>query len=203
MIIQPNGIIRCLTVEEHLQRKPIVYQDNDYTIRLTSNKNQPFFIAEGQGEDIYIDLFALHFGKKEQLKRKTGKGIVPMRYGCHRCERDRILYLPVEEVVDERSRHHCTEECQYYSRPVGVKGRYAINCILVRYRAIGFIDVKSGLTLEEVGRIYGCTRERIRQIEEQAMRKMRHHTRSNRLKVFRERTPDYRDYYISEFEKIA
>ena len=63
MIIQPNGIIRCLTVEEHLQRKTIVYQDNDYTIRLTSNKNQPFLIAEGQVEDIYIDLFALHFGK--------------------------------------------------------------------------------------------------------------------------------------------
>ena len=203
MIIKPDGTTHFLTVEEHLHRITIVYQDTEYTIRLTSNKKQPFLINEGQGEDIYIDLFALHFGKKEQLKRKTGKGIIPMRYGCRRCERDRILYLPVEDVVDERSRHRCSKECQYYLKPVGVKGRYAIDCILVRYRAIGFIDIKSGMTLEEIGRIYGCTRERIRQIEEQAMRKMRHHTRSSRLEVFRQRTSDYRDYYISEIEKIA
>jgi hypothetical protein len=203
MIIKPNEKTRFLTVGEHLQRKTIVYQDSEYTIRLTNNKKQPFLITEGQGKDIYIDLFALHFGQKEQLQRRTGKGLVAVQYGCDRCERDRILYLPIEQVVDERSRHHCCEGCQYYSRPVGVKGRYAIECILIRYRAMGLIDVKTGMTLEEVGRIYACTRERIRQIEEQAMRKMRHHTRSNRLNVFRERVPDYRDYYVSEIEKIA
>ncbi len=203
MIIKPDGTIRFLTVGEHLQRKTIVYQDSQYTIRLTSDKKQPFLITEGQGEDIYIDLFVLHFGQKEQLKRRTSKGLVPIRYGCDRCERDRILYLPVEEVIDEHSRHNCCEGCQYYSPPVGVKGRYAIKCILTRYRAIGFIDVKIGLTLEEVGRIYACKRERIRQIEEKAMQKMRHHSRSSRLEVFWERISDYRDFYLSETEKIA
>ena len=39
-------------------------------------------------------------------------------------------------------------------------------------------------TLEEVGKQFEVTRERIRQIEVKAIRKLRHVTRSNKLKGF-------------------
>ena len=41
-------------------------------------------------------------------------------------------------------------------------------------------------TLEEVGQSFAVTRERIRQIEAKALRKLRHPSRSKRLKSFME-----------------
>jgi RNA polymerase primary sigma factor len=42
------------------------------------------------------------------------------------------------------------------------------------------------LTLEQVGQSFAVTRERIRQIEAKALRKLRHHTRSRRFRIFLE-----------------
>ena len=41
-------------------------------------------------------------------------------------------------------------------------------------------------TLEEVGKVFNVTRERVRQIEAKALRKMRHPIRSKKLKTFLE-----------------
>jgi len=49
----------------------------------------------------------------------------------------------------------------------------------------GFED-GSEHTLEQVGQTFAVTRERIRQIEAKALRKLRHHSRSNRLRGFLE-----------------
>jgi len=46
------------------------------------------------------------------------------------------------------------------------------------------IGEKADHTLEEVGQDFDVTRERIRQIEEKALRKLRHHTRSKKLRSF-------------------
>ncbi len=58
------------------------------------------------------------------------------------------------------------------------------------YREREIIKLRYGLgdgysyTLEETGRIFKVTRERIRQIESKALKKLQHHTRSDHLKGF-------------------
>ena len=46
------------------------------------------------------------------------------------------------------------------------------------------IDMNTDHTLEEVGRQFSVTRERIRQIEAKALRKLRHPARSEQLRSF-------------------
>lgn len=53
-------------------------------------------------------------------------------------------------------------------------------------KRFGF-ETGTPMTLEEIGKIYGVTRERIRQIEAKALRKLKHPKRANQLKVFMRR----------------
>jgi len=52
------------------------------------------------------------------------------------------------------------------------------------------IDVASEHTLEEVGKDFSVTRERIRQIEVKAIKKLRHPSRSKKLKSFFDKDPE-------------
>ena len=52
------------------------------------------------------------------------------------------------------------------------------------------IGMRGDLTLEEIGRQFKVTRERIRQIEAKALRKIRQSVHSEKLKTFFEREPN-------------
>lgn len=64
----------------------------------------------------------------------------------------------------------------------------------------GLIDGKAK-TLEEVGQYFNVTRERIRQIEVKALRKLRHPSRSKHLKVFMGMEEDQTDFNQNGQEK--
>ncbi len=64
----------------------------------------------------------------------------------------------------------------------------------------GLIDGKAK-TLEEVGQYFNVTRERIRQIEVKALRKLRHPSRSKHLKVFMGMEEDQNDFNQNTQEK--
>ena len=46
------------------------------------------------------------------------------------------------------------------------------------------IDYEYALTLNEIGEEFGLTRERVRQIKEKAIRRLRHRSRSRKLRTY-------------------
>ena len=50
------------------------------------------------------------------------------------------------------------------------------------------IGEEAAHTLEDIGRRFNLTRERVRQIKEKALRRLKHSSRSLRLKPYRERS---------------
>ncbi len=93
----------------------------------------------------------------------------------------------VEDHRDDDPLHEMTQDA--------LKGRIADALEMLNYREREIIRLRFGLadgysyTLEEVGKIFSVTRERVRQIQAKAVRKLQHPVRSERLASFVDHQP--------------
>jgi hypothetical protein len=119
--------------------------------------------ARGRVGETSAAYFLRVWGRRNERSedgRGLGKPVPHMR-----CERGLTGYP--SDVCDRTT-------CKWY-----VRNMYYNNCAWVGYEM-------GNHTLEEVGFMLGVTRERVRQIEAKALRKLRHKSRSQMLKPFSE-----------------
>ncbi len=90
---------------------------------------------------------------------------------------DLIEDVTIAQPIDEATKNNLTDSTR------GVLGSLTAREAKVLRMRFG-IDMNTDHTLEEVGKQFDVTRERIRQIEAKALRKLRHPTRSDHLRSF-------------------
>ena len=90
---------------------------------------------------------------------------------------DLIEDITIAQPIDEATKHNLTDSTR------GVLSSLTAREAKVLRMRFG-IDMNTDHTLEEVGKQFDVTRERIRQIEAKALRKLRHPTRSDHLRSF-------------------
>lgn len=108
--------------------------------------------------------------------------------------RDYLIYI---RLINRRDKGVLILEDSTASEAVGNQLKRNMEEVLetITYREKRVLELRYGLedgrerNLEEVGREFGVTRERIRQIEAKALRKLRHPTRSRRLHDYRDEDP--------------
>ncbi|MEX2286885.1 MAG: sigma-70 family RNA polymerase sigma factor [Planctomycetaceae bacterium] len=145
--------------------------------------------------------------KSEQIRQETGRDPsmeeLAIAVGLGVDETERImktwkhpisLDTPVGESEDSSFGDFLQDGNEYSPDQSAMQQmlRDKINQVLksLTYREREIIRLRYGLgdgysyTLEETGRIFKVTRERIRQIESKALKKLQHHTRSDHLKGF-------------------
>ena len=88
----------------------------------------------------------------------------------------------IEDTVIESPLENATEESLHFATDDVLASLTAREAKVLRMR-FG-IGMNTDHTLEEVGKQFDVTRERIRQIEAKALRKLRHPSRSSHLKSF-------------------
>ena len=83
----------------------------------------------------------------------------------------------IAQPIDEATKHNLTESTRDVLSSLTAR---EANVLRMRFG----IDMNTDHTLEEVGKQFDVTRERISQIEAKALRKLRHPTRSDHLRSF-------------------
>ena len=141
--------------------------------------------------------------KSEQIRQETGRDPsmeeLAEAVGLSVEETERImktwkhpisLDTPVGESEDSSFGDFLEDSHEHTPADSAMRDKIGHVLKSLTYREREIIRLRYGLgdgysyTLEETGRIFKVTRERIRQIESKALRKLQHHTRADHLKGF-------------------
>ena len=97
------------------------------------------------------------------------------------------MTLHLGDFIEDRLRRQPVRRCCHLGQPEGAHLAGPLHPDPARRYVTGDalgLEDGSEHTLEEVGQSFQVTRERIRQIEAKALRKLRHPSRSRKLKAF-------------------
>ncbi len=149
------------------------------TIAKMSRISRAYFQEQGGTPDLAL-LSRLLEIPEDRLLRIQKIERAPISLDAHLNGQDRHLVDLTDETDQQPPLQNAiaTETCEKVSELLeGLTRRES--CILRMRFGIG---LASEYTLEEIGQIFGVTRERVRQVEAKAMRKLKHPSRSNTLR---------------------
>ncbi len=160
-----SGLIRQNAHIESIVKECLAGECDDY-------QGNEFIIPDGRSATDDAEFLRANYPRS--TIRNVNMNLVEPRdpvalasYEMELSSKHRVNVTPLKEQIDE------------LLETIDAKGKRVLQ---LRF---GLEDGRSR-TLEEVGREFGLTRERIRQIEAKALRKLRHPTRSKKLRGFLE-----------------
>ena len=131
---------------------------------------------------------------EEELSKKMGTSVEKIRDIYKISQEPVSLEIPIGEEEDSHLGDFIPDETNMSPEDFAInellKDEIAEVLLTLTEREEKVIRLRFGLedgrprTLEEVGQLFGVTRERIRQIEAKALRKLRHPSRSRKLKDY-------------------
>ncbi len=174
-------ISRSIADQARTIRIPVHMIDNIHKIQRASRQfmhkygRQP--TAEELSKIIYLPVDKIHKAMKSNLKPISLEAPVGTEDDSSR----------IEIIADETAKNPFTSAAQKNLRTIMTQILHELESkeeTVLRLR-FGMSNNKTN-TLEEVGDLIGVTRERIRQIEQKALNKLKHPTRARKLKSFLE-----------------